>query len=149
MVPLNTLKSRVVIAAEIWQTWILPSDFWSQRPPPIPPVGTTPVNISEVSSIGGISDTLTPISSGKTLTITRFAGGAGGGKASKVSLFEDMDGAGTTLHLIRNTYVAGNNFDYALDVNFVGGDGRSIRMRRERLEGGAKEVAGFWNGFEV
>lgn len=117
-------------------------------PPPEPPPGTTAVNVVVQGNVGGNDDIYTnyTIPSGQTLTITRFSGGAEGDKASKVELYYDSTGSGVGT-LIRVAYLNNSNFDYALNVEYVGDGTARIRLRRARLDAGSREIAGFWDGF--
>lgn len=115
----------------------------------IVPAASSPVSRQAVSALTGISDDVYPIPNGQTLTISRFAGGAEGnsGKVSKITLFYDPNGTGSGMVIIRLMYVTGNNWEFTLDYQQVGNGTRAIRMRRERLDGAADEVAAFWDGF--
>lgn len=122
-------------------------------PPPDPPPGTTAVNVSELGDVGGSSsvDTVTVITNGKTLTLTTFGGTgeAGNGDRSKVALYIDEDGTGSTLTLVRVAFTANNAFNFTLNQEVIGDGSRAIRMRRTRMDGGAREIGGFWDGYET
>jgi hypothetical protein len=64
--------------------------------PPAPPPATTPVDIGGIATVGGTpADTTHVITSGKTLVVQNFNGGAAPeGKGSKVELFDDPNGNG-------------------------------------------------------
>lgn len=113
------------------------------------PVNTVPVNVEAVSDVPVLEDTLYVVPAGKTLTISRFAGGSEGnsGKKSKVTLYYDPSGVGDALELLRTMYVGGNNYEFGLDVKIDGDGTKAVRLRRERLDGSADEIAGFWSGF--
>jgi len=116
-----------------------------------PPPNTTQVKIQATGNVTGVDDNVYIIPTGETLRIQRFSGSAeiddSGGQ--KIELYYDPNGNGSGMTLLRVAYVGGNVFEYALDYTApaVGDGTRSIRMRRERLSGGAKEVAGFWDGY--
>ena len=115
------------------------------------PAASTEVSRSAQSDLTTVSDDVYQITNGKTLTISRFAGGSEGnsGKRSKCELYYDPNGNGTGMTLLRTMYLGGTNYEFTLDLEFIGDGTRSIRMRRERLDGSADEVAAFWNGFET
>jgi len=114
----------------------------------IPPASVA-VEVEAISSLTGTADSVYVVPSAKQLTITRFAGGSEGnsGKVSKVSLFYDPAGTGTGMTLIRAMYLGTTNWEFGLDYKVLGDGTKAIRMRRERLDGAADEVAGFWSGF--
>jgi hypothetical protein len=120
--------------------------------PPSPPPATTPVAISGLSEVGGTPiNTFYTIPNGQTLFIQRFSGGGQGGTdSSVVELFYDPNGNLTGMTLLRAGYVSGNNFEFTFNtevVNFLGNNTRRIVMRRRRLDGGNREIAGFWDGY--
>jgi hypothetical protein len=117
----------------------------------IPPPNTTAVHQSVTSSISATTDTVYVIPNAANLRIQRFAGGGeiDSTAGSKIELFWDPNGNGTGMTLIRSGYVSGNNFDYSFDyaAPLVGDGTRSIRTRRSRFSGSAKEIAAFWDGY--
>lgn len=116
----------------------------------IVPAASTAVARSAQSDLTGTEDDVYTITNGKILTVSRFAGGAEGnsGKRTKCELYYDPNGNGTGMTLIRAMYLGGTNYEFTLDEKFTGDGTGAIRMRRERLDGAADEVAAFWNGFE-
>lgn len=120
--------------------------------PPQPPALTTPVVVQEQGNVGGTPiDNFYIIPNGQTLFIQSFTGGgAGGGDSSVVELFYDPNANLTGMTLIRAGYVSGNNFQFLLNTestNFQGNGTRRIVLRRRRLDGGNREIAGFWEGY--
>jgi hypothetical protein len=118
--------------------------------PPAPPPATTPVEVGGIAVVGGISDTVYVITNGKTLVIQNFnGGGAPEGKGSKVELFDDPNGNGTSMTLIRVAYVNGNSFSLDLNREIGPGNGtRAVRLRLSNLGGASREIAGFFAGYE-
>jgi len=114
----------------------------------VPPTSVA-VNIQVVSNLNGTSDDVYVIPNGKTLTVSRFAGGAEGNRnrGSVVSLYYDPNGNGVGMTLIRMMFLGTSNWEFSLDNQFVGDGTAAIRMRRDRLDNGADFVAGFWDGF--
>lgn len=116
----------------------------------VPPASVA-VNVEAISSLTGTADTAYLIPSGKQLTITRFAAGveANSGRVTKVSLFYDPAGTGTGMTLLQTMYLGSGdrNYEFGLDFKETGDGTALIRLRRERLDGGADEVAAFWSGF--
>lgn len=122
----------------------------AQEPPAAPPA-TTPVQVGGISAVGGTADdTIHVITSGKTLVVQNFNGGAAlEGKGSKVSLFDDPNGNGTGMTLVRVAYANGSSFSIDLSREFGPGNGtRAVRVRRENMGGSSREVAGFFVGYE-
>lgn len=115
----------------------------------IVPPASVAVEQAALSDLTTTDDTVYVIPNGKILTITRFAGGSEGnsGKVSKSSLYYDPNGDGSSLTLIRTMYLSGTNYEFGLDYKATGDGTRAIRMRRERLDGAADEVAAFWSGY--
>jgi hypothetical protein len=119
--------------------------------PPAAPATTTPVDVGGIASVSGtVSDTTYVITNTKTLVIQNFnGGGAPVGGGSKVELFYDPAGNGTGMTLVRVAYVYGNSFSFDLNREFGPGNGvRAMRLRRTNLSGGAREIAGFFTGYE-
>ena len=113
------------------------------------PPASVAVEVSAESSLTGTADEVYVIPSGKLLTVTRVAGGSEGnsGKVSKVSLFLDPAGTGSGMTLIRTMYLGTSNYEYGLDYKATGDGTLAIRLRRERLDGAADDVSGFWSGY--
>jgi hypothetical protein len=118
--------------------------------PPAPPPATTPVEVGGIALVGGVSDTVYVITNGKTLVIQSFSGGgAPEGKGSKVELFDDPNGDGAGMTLIRVAYVNGNSFSLDLNREIGPGNGtRAVRLRLSNLGGASREIAGFFTGYE-
>lgn len=121
----------------------------AQEPPATPPA-TTPVEVGGIATVSNTSDTTYTVTTGKTLVIQNFnGGGAPEGKGSKVELFDDPQGNGTGMTLIRVAYVNGNSFSLDLNRSVGPGDGtRRVRLRRTNLGGTSREIAGFFAGYE-
>lgn len=119
--------------------------------PPAPPPATTPVDVGGIAVVG-ISpvDTVHVISNGKMLVIQNLSGGAPGvGSGSKVELFDDANGDGSVLSLLRVAYVSGSSFSFDLGRELGPGNGtRAVRLRRTNLGGASREVAAFLTGYE-
>lgn len=119
--------------------------------PPTPPPATTPVDIGGVAIVGNIpQDTVHVVANGKTLVIQNFNGGAAPeGSGSKVELFDDPNGDGTGMALLRVAYVNGTSFSLDLSREFGPGNGvRAVRLRRTSLGGPSREIAAFLAGYE-
>jgi hypothetical protein len=119
--------------------------------PPAPPPATTPVDVGGIAMVGNSpSDTVHVITNGKTLVIQNFSGGASPeGAGSKVELFDDPNGNGTGMRLLRVAYVSGSNFSFDLNVQLGPGNGvRAVRMRRTSLGGPSREIAAFLAAYE-
>ena len=121
----------------------------AQEPPATPPA-TTPVEVGGIATVSNTSDTTYTVTTGKTLVIQNFnGGGAPEGKGSKVELFDDPQGNGTGMTLIRVAYVNGNSFSLDLNRSVGPGDGtRRVRLLRTNLGGTSCEIAGFFAGYE-
>ena len=119
--------------------------------PPAPPPTTTPVDIGGIATVGGTpADTTHVITSGKTLVVQNFNGGAAPeGKGSKVELFDDPNGNGTGMTLLRVAYANGESFSLDLNKELGPGNGtRGVRLRRTNLGGASREIAAFLAGYE-
>ncbi len=119
--------------------------------PPSPPPATTPVDIGGVATVGGTpADTVRVITTAKTLVIQNFNGGAAPeGKGSKVELFDDPNGNGTGMTLLRVAYANGESFSLDLSRELGPGNGiRAVRLRRTNLGGASREIAAFLAGYE-
>lgn len=112
---------------------------------------TTPVEHVGFNDVSTSSDTTFTITAGSTLTVSFFQLGCeiDTTAGSKVELYEDDDGTGSTLTLIAVGFCSGSNQEFTLSNKTVGDGSRAIRMRRERMSGGAKEIFGRWSGFEI
>ncbi len=107
--------------------------------------------------VGGIAivginpvDTTHVIGTGKTLVIQNFNGGAPPvGSGSKVELFDDPNGDGSALTLLRVAYVSGSSFSLDLSREVGPGNGtHAVRVRRTNMGGPSREVAAFFAGYE-
>ena len=119
--------------------------------PPAPPPATTPVDVGGIATVGNTpADTRHVIGTGKTLVIQNINGGAAPeGSGSKVELFDDPNGTGTGMTLLRVAYVNGSSF--SLDLNRAVGPGNgthAVRLRRTSLGGPSREIAAFLAGYE-
>ena len=119
--------------------------------PPAPPPATTPVDVGGIATVGNTpADTTHVIGTGKTLVIQNVNGGAAPvGAGSKVELFDDPNGDGTGMTLLRVAYVNGSSF--SLDLNREVGPGNgthAVRLRRTSLGGPSREIAAFLAGYE-
>jgi hypothetical protein len=119
--------------------------------PPVPPPATTPVELGgiEIVSLTPV-DTVHVIGSGKTLVIQNLSGGAAPiGAGSKVELYDDPNGDGTGMTLLRVAYVTGASFSLDLNRELGPGNGaRAVRLRRVSLGGPSREIAAFMAGYE-
>ena len=118
-------------------------------PQPTPPPGTTEVRISAVSSLSGaIESTPYEIPNGEVLVIQFFSGGAADSlRDSKVSLCYDPLGTGLDMEMLRTAYVGNSNFDFSMGLSFVGDGTARIVLTRQAIDGGPREIAGFWSGY--
>lgn len=119
--------------------------------PPAPPPATTPVEIGGIAVVGiNPVDTVHVIGNGKTLVIQNLSGGAAPvGMGSKVELFDDPNGDGMALTLLRAAYVHGSSFSLDLSREVGPGNGtRAVRLRRTNLGGASREIAAFLTGYE-
>jgi hypothetical protein len=119
--------------------------------PPAPPPATTPVDMGGIAVVGiNPVDSVHVIGTGKTLVIQNFNGGAPPvGAGSKVELFDDPNGDGSALALLRVAYLSGSSF--SLDLNREVGPGNgahAVRLRRTNMGGPSREVAAFLAGYE-
>jgi hypothetical protein len=119
--------------------------------PPAPPPATTPVDVGGIATVGNTpADTTHVIGTGKTLVIQNVNGGAAPvGAGSKVELFDDPNGDGIGMTLLRVAYVSGSSF--SLDLNREVGPGNgthAVRLRRTSLGGASREIAAFLAGYE-
>ena len=119
------------------------------NPPAEAPADTTPVSVTEEGDVTGTDDNVYTITDGSTLTITSFIMGCEDAlSGSKVALYIDDDGTGTTLETVILGYCSGSNFSTDIQESAVGDGSRAIRMRRERMGGGPGEIFGRWDGYE-
>lgn len=119
--------------------------------PPAPPPATTPVDVGGIATVGNTpADTTHVIGTGKTLVIQNINGGAAPvGAGSKVELFDDPNGDGTGMTLLRVAYVNGSSFSLDLNREVGPGNGtRAVRLRRTSLGGASREIAAFLAGYE-
>jgi hypothetical protein len=119
--------------------------------PPAPPPATTPVDVGGIAVVGiNPVDTLHVLGNGKTLVIQGFSGGAPAvGSGSKVELFDDPNGDGSALSLLRVAYVSGSSFSFDLGRELGPGNGtRAVRLRRTNIGGPSREIAAFLSGYE-
>lgn len=119
--------------------------------PPVPPPATTPVEIGGIEIVGNTPvDTVHVIGSGKTLVIQNLSGGAAPiGSGSKVELYDDPNGTGTGMTLLRVAYVTGASFSLDLSRELGPGNGtHAVRLRRTSLGGPSREIAAFMAGYE-
>lgn len=119
--------------------------------PPAPPPATTPVDVGGIATVGiNPVDTTHVIGTGKTLVIQNFNGGAPPvGAGSKVELFDDPNGNGVGMTLLRVAYIDGSSFSLDLNRELGPGNGtRAVRLRRTNLGGASREVAAFLAGYE-
>lgn len=119
--------------------------------PPAPPPATTPVEVGGIAVVGVTPvDAVHVIGVGKTLVIQSLSGGGPPvGMGSKVELFDDPNGNGVGMELIRVAYVSGTSFSLELNREVGPGNGtRAVRLRRTNLGGASREIAGFFSGYE-
>lgn len=119
--------------------------------PPAPPPATTPVDIGGIATVGNTpADTTHVIGTGKTLVIQNVNGGAAPvGSGSKVELFDDPNGTGAGMTLLRVAYVNGSSFSLDLSREVGPGNGtHAVRLRRTSLGGASREIAAFLAGYE-
>lgn len=119
--------------------------------PPAPPPATTPIEIGGIEVVGGAPvDTVHVIGTGKVLVIQNLSGGAAPiGSGSKVELYDDPNGNGVGMTLLRVAYVNGTSFSLDLSRELGPGNGtRAVRLRRVSLGGASREVAAFLAGYE-
>lgn len=116
----------------------------------VPPASVA-VDQSASSNLSGTSDTTYLIPSGKILTIARFASTveANSGRVTRIQLYYDPAGTGSGMTLIREMFMGSGdrNYEFQIDFNTTGDGTKLIRMRRERMDGGADNVSAFWSGF--
>lgn len=118
----------------------------------IPPSATKVSQVIE-SNIAGAVDNSYLISSGKVLTLQRLLCASslslGNLVSSKVELFYDPNGDGSSLDLITTLFTTGEHQETFISDRFVG-DGRNrIRLRRSVLDIGSRSVFAKWEGHEI
>jgi len=121
-----TGQNRINIAAVSATGRLLVSDE-----PPEPPEGTTPVDVSEVTTPiknGGYTDTVYTITNGQTLVLERFNAGTEA-SLGRIELYYDPNGNGTGMTLIRVAYLNVTNTQFDLNRFYVGDGTRAIRLR--------------------
>jgi len=119
--------------------------------PAAPPPATTPVEKGGIEIVGNTPiDTVHVIGTAKTLVIQYVSGGAAPlGSGSKVELYDDPNGDGAAMTLLRVAYVNGTSFSLDLNVSLGPGNGtHSARLRRTSLGGPSREIAAFLSGYE-
>jgi hypothetical protein len=119
--------------------------------PPAPPPATTPIEIGGIEIVGGSPiDTVHVIGTGRVLVIQNLSGGAAPiGSGSKVELYDDPNGNGVGMTLMRVAYVNGTSFSLDMSRELGPGNGtRAVRLRRASLGGASREVAAFLAGYE-
>lgn len=119
--------------------------------PPAPPPATTAVDVGGIATVGiNPVDTTHVLATGTTLVIQNFNGGAPPvGSGSKVELFDDPNGDGSALTLLRVAYVNGSSFSLDLSREVGPGNGtHAVRLRRTNLGGPSREIAAFLAGYE-
>lgn len=113
------------------------------------PPGTTPVVRTASGSVTTFLDDIYTITSGNNLIIQNLKSGCEASVAgSKVTLYEDPNGDLSVLNFIWGQYLSGTNSQSDLSKELSGDGTRRIVMRRQRLDGGAKEILAEWNGYE-
>lgn len=118
--------------------------------PPAAPVGTNSVSVTADSSMSGQVDTTYLITNTKDLTIQRLTAGAESGvSGAKVELYYDPLGTGIGMTLLAKGFLNGSNLQSDLSETFTGNGTKLIRLRRENLDGGNKEIFAKWEGFET
>lgn len=118
-------------------------------PPPSAPPETTPVFITEFGNVTIVDDNVYTIPSGETLKITRFSAGAevDAVAGSSIELYYDPNGDGSSMEIIDVIFASGDSDQHDLDENFLGDGIKAVRMRRNRLGGGSKQIFGRWEGY--
>jgi hypothetical protein len=114
------------------------------------PPNNTAVSNGYSGNVSTETNNFYTIPNGEQLKIQRFAGGGEASTGgSKIELWWAPNGNTTDIELIRVGYVASNNFEFTLDWDApaLGNGTRAIMVRRERFDGGAIELAGFWDGY--
>ncbi len=119
--------------------------------PPAPPAATTSVEVGRIEVVGNTPvDTVHVIGTGRLLVIQNLSGGAAPvGSGSKVELYDDPNGNGAGMTLLRVAYVSGSSFSLDLNRELGPGNGiHAVRLRRASLGGASREVAAFLAGYE-
>lgn len=121
------------------------------------PAGTTPVNVSVLSSVTGTVDNTYIIPNGETLILLSFQCGSEGSFAgskarnSKVELYYAPDGTvNVNAQLLALKYLSNSNAEVSFSVqetSFLGDGTAAIILRRVRLDGGVDEMFGRWGGY--
>jgi len=115
---------------------------------PVVPIGATAIELTADTLINMLTDDVYTIPSAKTLYITKFLGSASyASNSSKVSLYYDPNGTGIGMSLIKTVFVNGNNFEFDVYEKYVGDGVKKIRLRREPMGGGLREVFGKFEGY--
>jgi len=116
--------------------------------PPVPPVGTTGIVITEYGNVAVEDDVEYLIPNGETLTLQRFSGGGeqtNGGNV--IELWYDPNGNGVGMQIIDAIFCDGSSDQHDLNEEYIGDGTKKIRMRRKRLSGGAVALFGRWEGY--
>jgi hypothetical protein len=119
------------------------------------PEGSVDVSTTALGIVLGNNsvDTDHVVPDARVLTISQFFGGGevASGKASKFELWHSTDGGTTDGTLLAFGYIGGsNNFRVDLNHEITGsGTDEVVRMRRERMDGVALELAAGWIGVET
>ena len=121
----------------------------------IVPTGYTDESTTVQGNVAGSSsvDTDHVVPDGKTLSVSQFFGGGEvqTGKQSKFELYHSTDGGATDGALLAVGYIGGsNNFrvDLAHEVLGDAAGNNVLRLRRERMDGTALELAAGWTGIQ-
>lgn len=115
------------------------------------PTGATKVTEIYRDLLAGTTDDVYLIPSNLTLILQRvFAASSlslGTLVSSKVELFEDVSGDGSSLNLLTVLYTTSNMVEVSLNAKLIGDGSRSVRVRRTTLDTGAREVFTKWEGY--
>ena len=117
---------------------------------PVTPSGATVVSEAYTGNVSSVDDQFYTIPVGDELTIQQISGGGEQkGDGSKVEIFWAPNGTTVGVTLIRVGYVNGSNFQFGLNYTapLIGDGTAAILTRRQRLSGGSREIAAFWEGF--
>ena len=120
-------------------------------PPPTPPVGTTAINESFLTSSNSVIDEAYVITSGDTLTIQSFrAGAAGNGAICSAYVADDGSTPNSLNSPIAISFVTPGNDSHPLSFDVVGDGTRAIILRRDpQGGGGARDMYIAMSGYEV
>lgn len=116
--------------------------------PPVAPEDTTSIKKEDYGNVSNKDDLTWIIPNGETLILQRLSGGGEQGNAgSVIELWYDPNGNGVGMTIIDAIHVNGTSDQHDLNDTFLGDGTKSIRMRRKRYSGGAKELFGRWEGY--